>query len=137
MSQCLFCEKPYQNDERHPDRPRFHHGEAFHYHESILRKCEDRTDDVAAQVRLHIMDLKKFSDIVTVEARHHGTCCDTFNAASIGLTPCKCKGWPVNSSQENLKKLCDWLGCEGELHSLDELHKQMAELAGPEWSVYG
>ena len=102
-------------------------------HENLLAICSSRSDQIAANLERRLLDLDN-TDFVAVEARYHFQCRKDFKPKLPKETT---PGQPIDTDRQfYFEELCSWLESETEIHTLSEIHNQMAEIAGSEDTIY-
>ena len=124
---CLFCGKNIEEDSKHPDRNPSHKAEIPNK-ESIIRKCTERGDDWASEVK---MRLEGCTDLVAADVRYHRQCRVNFFIARYKPSESSGIGRPQDKDQDNcFNKLCSWLESQTEVFTLREIEEEMKKISG-------
>ena len=101
--------------------------------ENVLGICSSRSNQIAANLERRLLDLDN-TDLVAVEARYHFRYQKNFKPKlPKETTPRR----PIDKDwQFYFEELCSWLESEAEIHTVSEIHNQMAEIAGSEDTIY-
>ena len=130
---CMFREKDCVFDDSHPDRIDWRQVQVLSMRENLLAICSSRSDQIAANLERRLLDLDN-TDLVAVEARYHFQCRKDFKPKLPKQTT---PGRPIDKDKQfYVEELCSWLESEAEIHTLSEIHNQMAEIAGSEDTIY-
>ena len=131
---CMFCEKDCVFDDSHHDRIDWRQVQVLSMRENLLAICSSRSDLIAANLERRLLDLDN-TYLVAVKARYHFQCRKDFKPKLPKETT---PGWPIDKDRQfYFEELCSWLESEAEIHTLSEIHNQMAEIAGSEDTIYG
>ena len=133
IMQCLFYGRPCVVDPKHPDRRQY----------GLLPSCTTTTRYLNSvtrgkmmngeHVRRHVINC---CDLAHAEARYHEDSRTEFTRRK-GKLSGRPAGRPINERQkDNFEKPCDWLECNSEIYSLEEIHNKMIEIAGSDIEVY-
>lgn len=134
---CFLCGKFLDDDDRHPvSRSTCRQVRTLGIRDRLLDLCNMRSDKWSTDVQSR---LQMCSDLVAVEAVYHSNCHVKFvqrrELPSQADVLC---GRPEDGDKSSVfQNLCEWLEtADGELHTLEEFHRRMAQLTGSSETVY-